>query len=662
MYRLVIALGLLVLACQPAPAPQDPDAEALMAGNTLSAAPPRSRDAGRSPCADYSELRNGYFGEFHIHTSWSADAYAFDVRTGPDDAYRFARGEPLALYGGRTAQLERPLDFAAVTEHASQMGELSLCTDPDSPVYEGPRCVAYRGEGTGDDEVLGKMGSRLSALMDAGIGKPSRASELCGDDFELCRARMQTRWEGIAESAERFYDRSEACSFTTFNGYEYTASPALAKVHRNVIFRNEFIPERPIAWVDEPNVWKLWEALRVQCLDAGTGCDVVTIPHNSNMSNGRMFELDYGVESLEDQASMAALRSRIETLIEVMQTKGDSECRNGFWQVEGDPDPYCDWEKWRRLEPAPEDCKTGIGSGGVMGRGCQSRRDFARYALVDGLREARRLGVNPIKFGMTASTDNHNSNAGDTEETSYQGLLGWQDATPEGRIVESQPWMSIASFNPGGLVGVWAEQNTRDSIFEAMKRRETFATSGTRILPRFFAGWDLPGDLCEQTDWLSLAEQSGVSMGADLPGPPPAAGAPRFVASALRDPGVPGLITWPLERIQIIKAWAGEGDMTHQRVIDIAVADAEGADSLCGVWQDPEFDAAEHAVYYARVLEVPSPRWSTLECNSLTGPARPSACDHPKLQKTTQERAWTSPIWYVAESTWQIAPAGGRTP
>ncbi|MCH2170498.1 DUF3604 domain-containing protein [Myxococcota bacterium] len=636
MNRHLLFLGLLALACQPAPAPSPVQVS--------------SPDVGRVACDDYRELRNAYFGELHIHTSWSADAYAFDVRTGPDDAYRFARGEPLELYGGRTAQLERPLDFAAVTEHASQMGELALCTDPSSPVFSSPRCVAYRGEGTGEEGVMGKMGSRLSALMDRGIGKSSRSAELCGDDFALCQDRMQTQWERLAASAERYYDRSESCSFTTFNGYEYTATPSFAKVHRNVIFRNEFIPKQPIAWVDEPNVWNLWERLREECLDADTGCDVITIPHNSNMSNGLMFELDYGVESPERQAELAALRARIETLIEVMQTKGDSECRNGLWQVEGGRDPYCDWEKWRRLEPAPEDCEDGTGSGGVMGQGCQSRSDFARYALVDGLREAKRLGVNPIKFGMSASTDNHNSNAGDTEETSYQGLLGWQDAEPATRIVESQPTLAVANFNPGGLVGVWAEQNTRDAIFDAMKRRETFGTSGTRIRPRFFGGWDMPSDLCQRPDWLSVAEGSGVTMGSDLTARPRTASSPVFVSAALRDPGAPGLTSWPLERIQVIKAWAGEGDVTHQRVVDVAVADDGGADSLCGVWEDPDFDPQKHAVYYSRVLEVPSPRWSTIECDGLEPAQRPAACDHPDLQKKTRERAWTSPIWYVANT------------
>jgi hypothetical protein len=210
--------------------------------------------------------------------------------------------------------------------------------------------------------------------------------------------------------------------------------------------------------------------------------------------------------------------------------------------------------------------------------------------------------------------------------------------------------MSIASFNPGGLVGVWSEQNTRDAIFDAMKRRETFGTSGTRIKPRFFGSWGLPRDLCEQSDWLDSAQRGAVPMGADLPTATAASQAPHFVAAALRDPGAPGLTTWPLERIQIIKAWAGDGDVTEQRVIDVAVAGANGADTLCGVWQDPEFDAEQHAVYYARVLEVPSPRWSTLECEALPAAKRPEACGHPDLQKTTQERAWTSPIWYAPAS------------
>jgi len=666
---MIRATALLVLAlltaCTPPGVATDESAAASSPSSVASSAA-RQRDTVESvpsihePCLDHDPLRNAYFGELHVHTSYSMDAFAFDTRTTPDDAYRFARGEPLELTDGRVARLERPLDFTAVTDHASGMGELRLCTDPASTAYDSAPCESFRGKGIPSDSPLGEMGARVSAIMNLGAG--DRIAELCGEDLELCRAAMDSVWADHQRAAERFQDRSSACRFTTFNGYEYTATPNFAKVHRNVIFRNEHVPSRVVAWADEPSRWELWRKLDEQCLQADNGCDVLTIPHNSNMSNGQMFEIDYRDESIDVQRERAALWQKLEPLVEIMQTKGDSECRNGLWQVLGGPDPQCDFEKWRPLAPAPEACRGRTDSGGMFGAGCQSRLDFVRYALVEGLREEARLGVNPIKLGHTASTDMHNANPGDVAEASFDGVLGKTDQSAQQRLAATGRNLAPASFNPGGLVGVWAEENSRDALFDAMKRRETFGTTGTRIQPRFFGGWSYPTNLCDRADLLRAAYAGGVSMGGDLPPRPREAQAPAFLVSALRDPGTPEVPTQPLQRIQIIKAWPGEGDAMHQAVFDVAGGEngarvdpltcethGPGSGSLCAIWRDPDFDPNRGAVYYARVLENPSCRWSRLQCNALPEAGRPAACGDPRVPSSIQERAWTSPIWYAPE-------------
>ncbi|MCE2392225.1 MAG: DUF3604 domain-containing protein, partial [Proteobacteria bacterium] len=382
---------------------------ALLAGCSESG-PPESAEtpaetsepaAAAVSCLDRSPLRNAYFGELHVHTGLSMDAYAFGVRATPDDAYRFARGEPIEFTASRQVRLERSLDFAAVTDHASYMGEMSLCMRADSPVYDSRRCRAYRREEEPEEGTL-PMYAQLGALMPGWVSTAARSPELCGEDFELCRSEMQTVWEASQAATERADD---PCRFTAFHGYEYTATPDLTKIHHNVVFRNANVPLRPVAWVDEPSAWGLWEKLAEHCLDAGIDCDVLTIPHNSNMSSGRMFALDYMSLPLERQVELARLRARLEPLVEIMQTKGDSECRNDMWKVLGGRDEQCDFEKIRALAPAPEDCRDGVSYGGLVRQGCLSRLDFVRYALVEGLREAERIGVNPLKLGITASTD-----------------------------------------------------------------------------------------------------------------------------------------------------------------------------------------------------------------------------------------------------------------
>jgi len=401
---------------------------------------PYSED--RVACANRDPLKQAFWGELHVHSSLSMDAYLWDVRNGPDETYRFAKGEqtffpPLDDTGNpsRPAQLERPIDFAALTDHASFQGEVALCTRPGSSVYDSAGCRVFRAEIDVSDSPYGEIGARMGALsraLDPTASNVTRSLELCGPDGAGCRLAMKSVWQEQQAAAERHYDRSSTCRFTTLHAYEYTATPGLAKVHHNVIFRNAQVPESPIPWIDVPDVYGLWSKLEEQCLDAETGCDVVTIPHNSNLSNGNMFAVTGKDLPLELQRTRAMLRAEIETLGEITQIKGDSECRNNMYQVMGAPDEFCDYEEWRK--PEVEDCVEGTGFGALLDRGCVSRTDYLRYTLIEGFREQKRIGVNPYKLGFIAATDAHNANPGDVEEYSYQGWSGSEDSSVEKRL------------------------------------------------------------------------------------------------------------------------------------------------------------------------------------------------------------------------------------
>lgn len=607
------------------------------------------------------------------------DAYTSEVRATPHDAYRFARGEAVALVGNRSAQLERPLDFAAVTDHAEFIGEVSLCTTRGSAAYTTRECRVYRGEvGT-----RGGRSGRMSALSDqleepdwvGGMplmGTPYRSASICDVDPKTrpttagpidsrCGDAAESVWQREGIAAERFNDATRECRFTTFHAYEYSLTPQLSKIHRNVIFANDITPKRPTSWIDEPEPLGLWRALRRECLDAGTGCDVVAIPHNSNLSNGRMFEVDYRDEPLEEQIARAELRARVERLVEIMQVKGDSECRNGMYGIGGGADELCSFEKFRA--PDTQDCEEGTGVGALGGIGCVSRLDFVRYALIEGLREADRIGVNPFKLGIMASTDTHNATPGDTEEGSYDGAHGNGERTAAQRLVSDGDIVPPVRANPGGLIGVWAEENSREALFTAMKRRETFGTSGTRVKPRLFGGWNYPEDLCSRGGLVATGYADGVPMGQDLPRSGRSGASPIFVATAMRDPGTATLAANRLERIQIVKGWVDDDGGFQQSVHDIAggkIADASvdldtcapsplGSEDLCAVWTDPDFDPQRRAVYYARVLESPSCRWSARQCLAFAPEHRPSGCADPQVVPLIRERAWTAPIWYAPE-------------
>ena len=610
----------------------------------------------RAPCADFHPFRKAYFGDLHAHAAPSFDAWMWDVRLAPEDAYRFARGATLWLpplddsgLGTREARIDRPLDFAAVTDHAELLAETLACVTPGSGAYTTPVCELFR------------QGQDLSYVFGIGmiLPEPRRFPDVCGPDGARCADLARQVWGQIRDAADGAYDRSEACSFTAFVAYEYTANTDITNVHRNVIFRNDRVPALPVSYYEQTSPEGLWDALRRDCLEAEDGCDVMAVPHNANLSNGRMFAVvGNGEEPLEVQRARAELRARLEPVVEIFQHKGDGECMNGLSGVLGGPDPLCDFEKLRR--PPFEDCEDGTGALGMMGLGCVSRYDYVRNVLLLGLQEAERLGVNPYRLGFLGSTDTHNVIPGAVAEDRYLGNSGKKEDTPAERLGPGGLTPKGRYANPGGLTGVWAVENSRDAIFEAIRRRETFATSGPRIQVRFFGGWRFAEGMCEAADAVRAGYARGVPMGGALPAAPGPDEAPTFYVSARRDPGPPGRPGTPLQRVQIVKGWITPDRQPMLRVFEVAGDPFNGADvltdtcetvgtgfdRLCAVWTDPEFLPGQRAFYYARVIENPTCRWSTYECNRLAGDERPADCDDPALPRVIQERAWSSPIGY----------------
>lgn len=617
----------------------------------------------REACANRNAGRNAYFGDVHVHSSYSWDANSNGTRTNPDDAYRFAKGEEIDLppydASGKATQhltIDRPLDFVAVTDHSEFLGEISLCTDEQSESWDSEMCQTFR-----EGRKVGR-GSRTIALT-ISTWNPKRDVGTCGEDGEKCLRRAQIHWVDIQETAEQHYDRSADCSFTTFVGYEYTGLPNWSSYHRNVLFRNANVPAMPISYIEAPQDYMLWESLRRDCLEGIDGCDVLAIPHNSNLSNGLLLNpLRPEFQTLEEQIEHAQHRHDMEPLVEIFQHKGNSECFNDISNILGEPDELCNFEQPRKIGPArvnqgrnvpaTEDCGDGTGVGGVINGGCVSRHDFVRSSLLVGLKEKERLGVNPFKFGIIASTDTHLSIPGAVDEAGWKGHLALE-ATLEERLAEGITPSNLKG-NAGGLAGIWAVENSRDALFDAMKRKETFGTSGPRIKPRFFGGWSYEAGICDAPDLVSRAYAKGVPMGGDLPARPDGGTAPGFLITAERDKA-----SVPLQKLQIIKGWISEdgearyqvfdvaGDPDNGASVDMATGEpmGEGYESLCAVFFDPAFEADQPAYYYARVVENPSARWSFAQCISQPEEQRVAGCEND-APKVIQEMAWTSPIWY----------------
>ena len=541
-----------------------------------------------------------YWGDLHVHTQYSLDAYAFGATATPADAYRYAKGEPLTLANGRTSQIDRPLDFAAVTDHAATFDLLYLCTDPMN--IDNDYCRTLR---EARDNRDGRTLFNDYLLPIVGADDPAPAA-ICNDKNFSCSNAMTNQWQRTQRAAN---EANEPCAFTALIGYEWTASPGGRHWHRNVIFRGSTVIEQPIDYVRYPEVSMLWQQLDAQC-KAEDDCHVLTIPHNINWADGGP---TFAVES--EDSTLRTLRAKFERLAEMHQEKGNSECMPEDPSADGDD---CGFE--RVIENAAKTRLSGPSKLSAEDAWQQTRSSYYRTLLGRGfqtyqLSEDRQ---NPLMLGAIASTDNHFGTAGRVAEEGYRGSISSLFSTDEQELNNTQ-------FNPGGLVAVWAKHNTRGEIFDALHRREAYATSGPRISLQFSAG---PESACDAHPSI---EPSHTAMGGTLPATTQAG--VYFTVSAQMDQA-------PLAKLQLVKGELWEGQL-RETVFDL-FSNEEGQAQACVAWLDEGFNANAPGYWYARASEVATPRWSKLLCDSLG-----NCDDYPEADRMIEERAWSSPIWHL---------------
>lgn len=711
-------------------------------------------------CTNTTVRKQAYFGDLHIHTKLSFDAYFFNSINGPREAYRFAKGDPAFLPSGgdpdtpvRQINIGRPLDFAAVTEHAEQLGTFfNICqVQGNIPAGTNPACDVFGGfiRDNISAFITGQVPLYLQVVTSAGRNVPSTRT-----------------WQDIQAIAN---SENEPCKFTTFNGYEFSSNKGGQVLHRNVIFANETVPTDVVSSVpflptnDNTNdEWGLFDRLKTECLGVA-GCDVVTIPHSMNQSDGRFArvrEVNTGLPLARNNATLtqgdAMLRNSLDRIMEIIQHKGSSECITGFNNLSGEEAGNCSFEEWKTLcrgkADDPAECKlvckgkatdplfcqvnrysgskpsihavqpcTSVSPGVSSPDDCSAPLDYARNVLPEGMALKRKLGVNPYQYGFIGSSDTHNGIAGNTDKkkfavnTGHGGVLDdeppealgrWEcrpPALPTDPILGIKPpvgkgdpanpancqdryFNPVASnFTPGGLAGVWARENTRKEIFAALKRRETFATSGSRMRIRTLASTSpFPADICDRLARGESPIEEGLVQGVPMGGSLKAtSGGPYIVAYAVQDPGgdEPGI---PLQKLELIKTWANANHVTEQKIITLlenksapmptnqCQTPLSGPEQLCAVFQDKQYDPKLGASYYARALENHSCRWTTQKCvakgvrcdlldksNGLfpasSGFSGYEGCCRIEGEPgsfrgdfrfiTQQERAWSSPIW-----------------
>jgi hypothetical protein len=598
-----------------------------------------------SPYAGRTYPSRPYFGDTHLHTAFSMDAGAFGTRIDPAGAFRLARGEELMASSGQPVKLSRPLDFLVVADHSDGFGFFPMVVGGGPAILADPQGRKWH------DMIAGGQGAAaaVDVIRNFGAGTmPTAIFPVPGTPA------YRDAWRQAIKAAE---DANDPGRFTAFIGYEWTSNTGGNNLHRNVIFRDDgtrarqvepFTTMKPLGSDNPADLWT-W----MQAYEAKTGGSVLAIAHNGNLSNGRMFPIVEAFGRPVDR-EYAETRARWERLYETTQTKGDGEAHPYL----SPNDEFAEFERWDK--------------GNLDGSAAKTKDmlefEYTRSALKHGLKLERTLGANPYKFGLIGSSDAHTGLAA-MEEENFFGKTTPQEPSPERMRatffndprtgVKVMDWEVLAS----GYAAVWATENTREALWDAMQRRETYATTGTRMVVRFFGGWDFqPADAGTRNP-AAIGYAKGVPMGGDLPSGQAAGKSPTFLVAALRDP-----IGANLDRIQIVKGWLdGKGEL-HERVHDVAwggtrqpdpktgklpsvgstvdVANAIwtntiGAPELIAVWKDPAFDASERAFYYVRVIEIPTPRWTAYDAKRF------GVEPLPGTRMTVTERGYTSPIWYT---------------
>jgi hypothetical protein len=601
--------------------------------------------AAGSAVAEGNPERNAYFGETHVHTSWSLDAFSIgNTVTTPADAYKYFQGEPIKHPLGYEVKIDTPLDWAGVTDHSEYAGVVQMANEPGSAVSKLQAAKPLILKSHDREEMTRVALYAINVLVAGPPVKALMSPEIAG-----------AVWKRNVEIAEQ---ANQPGKFTTFCSYEWTSMPHNMNLHRNVFFRDcAHVPVTPFSALDSVDPRKLWKWMDAQ---RKAGNELLAISHNANLSDGRMFPTEVDIMGRPIDAAYAASRVRNEPLIEIKQLKGTSETH----PILSPNDEFASFELMSVLLGDPP------------GRIPHIVGSYARQALKDGLALEDARGWNPYKFGFGAASDSHNT-AVPYRQDNFFGGHSFTDGTPQVRMSGNLVggFFDARTEGTGGLTGVWAEENTRASIFAALARRETFAVSGPHLKLRMFGGWEYTPELLEDREWANAAYAKGVPMGADLPPTPAGAKAPSFVVWATKDTSSANL-----DRIQIVKGWTKQGQ-SFERVFDVVWAgdrtpDKWGAVPPIGstvdianatykntigevrlqtVWTDPEFDPSRHAFYYARALEIPTPRWTTIQAHQLG--IEPPDVVSPEIQ----ERAWGSPIWYTpsAEARKQAKP--GRT-
>jgi hypothetical protein len=577
-------------------------------------------------------LKNVYFGEQHMHTQASFDSYTIGNLNTWDEAYRFGRGDEVEFkYSNNVVnKMKRrtPYDFVAITDHAQYFGVFQLMADPSNPLSQ-----------TEFGKTMAKMVSDPAAAKPAVVKLIAELAQGIKRPTLLTPELRSSRWEAFLAVADKYNDPGK---FTAIISFEWTSQWNSANMHRNVFFKDK-APAVPYSALDSHMPEDLWTYLEA---NRNAGIDNFAIPHNGNLSDGRMYSLDKYLGGPMD-AAYAKRQMENEPLTEIHQTKGNSETH--AWLSPND--------EFAEFEVFPNLISTNTPS--------QIKYGFVRQGLVDGMKLETKLGYNPFKFGIVSGGDNHSSYSAN-EEFDFQGSHSILDNTPALRLnpVPNSTGEQGYIASSAGATGVWATENTRAGIFEGMKSKEVYGTTGTLIRLRFFGGWNFPADLVKDPEFVKTAYELGIPMGQDLRTKPSSSKAPTFAIWALKDPE-----SGNLDRIQIVKGWSSTvTGFPEEKIYDVVWSDGRVIDAKTGklpavgntvnvkkatytnkigdsqlsvVWTDPDFDPDIKAVYYVRVLEIPTPRWSTYDAarNNLPLPTGVPA--------TIQERAYSSPIWYT---------------